>query len=58
MTALEVLGMPLLVTDYQGLGEACCQWARGEKCVALDFANTQIVTMRRHEPRFRELAGA
>jgi N-acetylglucosaminyldiphosphoundecaprenol N-acetyl-beta-D-mannosaminyltransferase len=58
MTALEVLGMPLLLTDYQGLGEACCQWARGSGCVALDFANTQIVTMRRHEPWFLELTGA
>jgi len=58
MTALEVLAMPLLLTDYQGLGEACCRWARGGGCVALDFANTQIVTMRRHEPWFRELIGA
>ena len=58
MTAHEVLGMPLLLTDYRGLGEQCCQWAHGEGCVALDFANTQIVTMRRHEPWFRELIGA
>ena len=58
MTALEVLGMPLLLTDYRGLGEQCCQWARGEGCVALDFANTQIVTMRRHESWFRELTSS
>lgn len=58
MTALEVLGMPLLVTDYQRLVEQCCEWARGGRCVALDFANTQIVTMRRHEPGFRELTTA
>jgi len=58
MTAHEVLGMPLLLTDYRGLGEQCCRWARGERCVALDFANTQIVTMRRHELWFRELIGA
>jgi N-acetylglucosaminyldiphosphoundecaprenol N-acetyl-beta-D-mannosaminyltransferase len=58
MTALEVLGTPLLVTDYGGLGGQCCQWARGGTCVALDFANTQIVTMRRHEPWFRDLTGA
>lgn len=58
MTALEVLGTPLLLTDYHRLGRQCCQWARGGGCVALDFANTQIVTMRRHEPWFRELTSA
>src|SRR5512136_562219 len=58
MTALEVLGTPLLVTDYRGLDEQCRQWACGGSCVALDFANTQIVTMRRHEPWFREQTSA
>jgi N-acetylglucosaminyldiphosphoundecaprenol N-acetyl-beta-D-mannosaminyltransferase len=58
MTSLEVLGTPLLLTDYRGLGEQCCQWARASACVALEFANTQIVTMRRHEPWFRELTSA
>jgi len=58
MTALEVLGTPLLLTDYRGLDEQCRRWARGGNCVALDFANTQIVTMRRHEPRFREQTSA
>src|SRR4051812_26113886 len=55
MTALHVLGTPLMVTDYTDLALKCQQWARGPACVALDFANTQIVTMRRHEPEFREL---
>ncbi|HOX56952.1 MAG TPA: WecB/TagA/CpsF family glycosyltransferase [Candidatus Paceibacterota bacterium] len=55
MTALEVLGTPLLLTDYHSLGEQCRLWARGSACVALDFANTQIVTMRRHEPWFHDL---
>ena len=50
MTSLEVLGTPLLLTDYRGLDEQCRQWARAGACVALDFANTQIVIMRRHEP--------
>lgn len=58
MTAYHVLGTPLLLTDYRGLGEQCQQWAREDRCVALDFANTQIVTMRRHEPEFRQLTGA
>jgi N-acetylglucosaminyldiphosphoundecaprenol N-acetyl-beta-D-mannosaminyltransferase len=55
MTSLELLGTPLLLTDYRGLGEQCCQWARAGVCVALEFANTQIVTMRRHDPWFRDL---
>ena len=58
MTALELLGTPLLLTDYRGLGEQCRQWARTDACIALDFANTQIVTMRRHEPWFRDLTSA
>jgi N-acetylglucosaminyldiphosphoundecaprenol N-acetyl-beta-D-mannosaminyltransferase len=58
MTALELLGTPLLLTDYRGLGEQCRQWARTDACIALDFANTQIVTMRRHEPSFRDLTSA
>ncbi len=55
---LCVLGTPLLVTDYQGLAARCRDWARAGRCVAMDFANTQIVTMRRHEPWFRELTSA
>jgi len=58
MTQMQVLGTQLLVTDYAGLSDQCQQWARGSAPVALDFANTQIVTMRRHEPWFRELTNA
>ena len=58
MTAREVLGTPLLVTDYRGLEDQCCQWARAGDCVALDFANTQVVVMRRHESGFRDLTSA
>src|SRR6266700_5820809 len=58
MKTLHILGTPLLITDYSGLGKTCLEWARGDHCVALDFANTQIVTMRRHEPEFLELTSA
>jgi len=58
LRSLNVLGTPLLVTDYDGLGAACMQWARAGKVVAMDFANTQIVTMRRHEPDFRDLTAS
>src|SRR6266566_2972382 len=55
---IDVLGTPLLLTDYDGLSAQCRQWAGGPRCVALEFANTQIVTMRRHEPWFRDLTSA
>jgi N-acetylglucosaminyldiphosphoundecaprenol N-acetyl-beta-D-mannosaminyltransferase len=55
MHEYKVLGTPLLTTDYDGLGKLCLAWARENKCVALDFANTQIITMRRHDPEFRTL---
>src|SRR5437899_470633 len=58
MKTLEILGTPLLVTDYAELGAKCLEWARGPRCIALDFANTQVVTMRRHEPQFRLLTSA
>ncbi len=52
---LTVLGTRLLVTDYAALAGRCQDWARQPRCVALDFTNTQTVTMRRHEPEFRAL---
>lgn len=58
MESLTVLGTPLLLTDYEGLASACLHWARAGKTLALDFANTQIVTMRRHEPEFLRLTAA
>jgi N-acetylglucosaminyldiphosphoundecaprenol N-acetyl-beta-D-mannosaminyltransferase len=49
-----VLGARLLVTTYDDLTLRCQQWAREPGVRALDFANTQTVTMRRCEPAFRE----
>ncbi len=58
MTEFHVLGTPLLATDYRALSGQCQEWARQPGCVALDFANTQIVTMRRHDTAFRNLTTA
>ncbi len=55
MKSISFLGTPLLATDYAGLAAQCLQWARSPGCVALEFANTQVVTMRRHEPEYRAL---
>lgn len=55
MNTLRVLGSPLLVTDYDQLAAQCLAWARQPQPVALEFANTHIVTLMRHDPTFREL---
>jgi N-acetylglucosaminyldiphosphoundecaprenol N-acetyl-beta-D-mannosaminyltransferase len=50
-----VLGTPLQCTSYEQLTRFC-QWrARQPGVVAIDFTNTHIVTMRRHDPHFREI---
>src|SRR3954449_6729161 len=58
IASLHVLGTPLLLTDYDRLAKECERWALSDHCVALDFANTQIVTMRRHEPEFLNLTSS
>jgi N-acetylglucosaminyldiphosphoundecaprenol N-acetyl-beta-D-mannosaminyltransferase len=55
MSEYTVLGTPLLATSYAELEAKCAEWARGANCVGIEFANTQIVTLRRHDPRFAEL---
>jgi len=54
----QVLGTALPITTYPELAAFCHQRARRPGCVAMEFTNTQIVTMRRHEPDFRELTSA
>jgi N-acetylglucosaminyldiphosphoundecaprenol N-acetyl-beta-D-mannosaminyltransferase len=56
LAAIEVLGTPLTVTNYSDLIALCGDWGK-KTPVAIDFTNTQIVTMRRHDQAFRELTG-
>jgi N-acetylglucosaminyldiphosphoundecaprenol N-acetyl-beta-D-mannosaminyltransferase len=50
-----VLNTPLQCTSYNEFIEYC-QWrSRQPGVVAVDFTNTHIVTMRRHDVRFREV---
>jgi N-acetylglucosaminyldiphosphoundecaprenol N-acetyl-beta-D-mannosaminyltransferase len=51
----HVLGTPLSVTNYADFLAHCQDLARGLRPVAVDFSNTQIVTLRRQDPAFREL---
>jgi N-acetylglucosaminyldiphosphoundecaprenol N-acetyl-beta-D-mannosaminyltransferase len=53
MKTLLVLGAPLLVTTYDELAGLCLAWARQPRCTAIEFANTHIVTLMRHDPAFR-----
>jgi N-acetylglucosaminyldiphosphoundecaprenol N-acetyl-beta-D-mannosaminyltransferase len=50
-----VLGTPLTATTYDELTSALQQLAKQPRTVAVDFSNTHIVTLRRHDPSFREL---
>lgn len=52
---LTVLGTPLEVTSYADFTDRCQRLARVGRTTAVDFTNTQIVTMRRHEAAFREI---
>jgi N-acetylglucosaminyldiphosphoundecaprenol N-acetyl-beta-D-mannosaminyltransferase len=58
MKKMHVLDAPLLVTNYEELAALCVQWSRDSRCHLMEFVNTQIVTMRRHDARFRELSKA
>lgn len=58
MKKMHVLEAPLLVTTYDELARLCVQWSRKSECRLLEFVNTQIVTMRRHDRNFREVMGA
>jgi N-acetylglucosaminyldiphosphoundecaprenol N-acetyl-beta-D-mannosaminyltransferase len=53
-----VLGTPLAATSYADLAQYCRQRARHPGCIAMEFTNTHIVTLRRHEPAFRDLTSA
>ena len=52
-----VLGTPLECTNYVHFTARSQAMARTGRTVAVDFTHTQIVTMRRHEPAFREITG-
>ena len=55
--SIPVLGTRVAVTDYDGLSNQLVQMiGNAARPVAVDFANTQIVTMRRHDPVFAKLA--
>lgn len=50
-----VLGTPLTATTYDELTSALHQRVKQPGTVAVDFSNTHIIAMRRHDPSFRVL---
>lgn len=54
----HLLGTPLLLTTYERFGELCQQLCRLPEPVAVEFANAQILTSRRHEAGYRRWTDA
>lgn len=52
---VHVLGAPLLVTTYEDLRARCVEWAGQPRVTTVAFSNTQIVTLVRHDPEFRQV---
>jgi N-acetylglucosaminyldiphosphoundecaprenol N-acetyl-beta-D-mannosaminyltransferase len=50
-----VLGTPLEATTYESFTRHLQELARQPRTTAVDFTNTQIVTLRRHDPAFMEM---
>ena len=55
MKTIDVLGTPLTVTSYEEFTDCCHKLSREPDTSAVDFSNTQVVTMRRHEREFLEI---
>lgn len=50
-----VLGTPLQLTTYERFRSHCLALSSHKGATSVDFTNTHIVTMRRHDPGFRAL---
>lgn len=50
-----LLSTPLQVTTYADWTKHCATLAHGPRSTTVDFSNTHIVTLRRHDPEFRRM---
>ena len=55
MSEYKVLGSKVLATSYGDLTNRFQEWCRRPRRVLVEFGNTQIVTMLRHDPQFRDV---
>lgn len=53
--AITILGTPLQCINYESLTRGLLALQPVKSAITVDFANTQIVTLRRHEPEFERL---
>jgi len=58
MQTIDILGTPLTITSYAELSRWLLERDSEAKPLAVDFANTHIVTLRRHEAAFRTMSEA
>lgn len=56
--SMNLLGTPLQLTSHADWFANCQRLAGESRATAVEFTNTQIVTMRRHEPWFHRVTGA
>lgn len=52
-----LLGTPLTLTDYSAFAAFCARRAQAGDPTAVDFSNTHIIALRRHDAQFHELTG-
>jgi N-acetylglucosaminyldiphosphoundecaprenol N-acetyl-beta-D-mannosaminyltransferase len=53
---IDILGTPLTATDYFEFTKFCHELIERGGTWAVDLTNTQVVTMRRHQPEFRKIS--
>lgn len=58
LRTIRILNTPLAVTNYADLFAFCTQAAQQPRNFSVDFTNTHIVTLRRHQPQFREITSS
>ena len=58
MKTFDLLGTPLVATSYDELIRHVHNFARIDSPRAVDLTNTHIVTLRRHDPHFRQITEA
>lgn len=55
MREFKILGTPVLATSYAELGQLFQDWSGRPRRVLVEFGNTQVFTMLRHDHEFREV---
>lgn len=55
LQTISILNTPLAVTNYADALAFCIRLAQTPRSFAVEFANTHVVTLRRHDPQYFEL---